>query len=106
MDLTPLQAKCPTCHSSDVFYTCHVTCCFNHVCNDCKTTFELATDLVRKQPDWSIEPPSDRDTSLPMAPCAECEGTSVFQVGEGPELFCADCRTVLTLRFEKVVADR
>ena len=98
-----IQALCPTCGSGDVFYSCHVTCCFNHVCNACRATFELATKVTGKR-EGPFEVPADRDTSLPMAPCAACGKADVFQEEGAPGLVCASCHSLLALEYEKVVA--
>ncbi len=106
--LVPIQAKCPTCQSRDVFYTCHVTCCFNHVCNDCKTTFELATHAIRNDSHRinSVAEMADRDTTLPTAPCASCEKTDVLQIEGTNDLYCISCCSILALEYEKIVANR
>ncbi|HEX5036005.1 MAG TPA: hypothetical protein VFX30_02470 [bacterium] len=106
MLLAPILAKCPTCGSQDVFYSCHVTCCFNHVCNECRTTFELATDASGDRYEGTFPDPGERDTSLPMAPCAVCEKAEVYQLPEGGNLVCSSCRALLSLRYEKIVPDR
>jgi hypothetical protein len=50
--------------------------------------------------------PNDRDTSLPMAPCAACEKADVFQMEGRDELLCASCHSLLALEYEKIVSDR
>lgn len=102
--LFPIQASCPTCGSRDVFYTCHTSCCFNHVCNDCRTTFELATRLVGRTEERPAVP-EDRDTSLPMVRCGACEKTNVFQAEGWDELLCVSCHSLLALEYEKIVSD-
>lgn len=102
--MIPIQAKCPTCGSADVFYSCHVSCCFNHVCNACRTTFELSTRVLGKSGE-TPSMPQDRDTSLPMAPCAECGKANVFQAEGRDELVCASCHSLLALEYEKIVSD-
>ena len=104
--LEPIKASCPTCGSSDVFYSCHVTCCFNHVCNACRTTFELATEETGRKFDGVFVDIGERDTSLPMAPCAVCEKADVSQLSESGDLVCSSCRALLSLRYEKIVPDR
>ena len=46
MTLIPISVVCPQCGSGEVFYSCNPTCCYNHVCNHCYTTFELETTRV------------------------------------------------------------
>ena len=35
--------RCPQCNSADVVYSCEPKCCYNHVCAECRSTFELNT---------------------------------------------------------------
>jgi hypothetical protein len=67
----------------------------------------LATRIIRKDSHQfqSVAEMADRDTTLPTAPCAECEGTNVFQVEGGETICCVDCRALLTLVYEKVALD-
>jgi len=104
MALTHIQASCPICRSCNVFYSCHVSCCFNHVCGDCRATFELATKLLGKS-DESVKSPADRDTSLPMAPCAFCGKADVYALQGHKELVCVSCHSLLALEYEKIVSD-
>jgi hypothetical protein len=49
-----------------------------------------------------LETPVDRDTSLPMVPCSECESSAVFQIDDSDLLFCTKCRAFLGLDYEKI----
>ena len=86
MTLTPISVVCPQCGSADVFYSCKPECCYNHVCNNCYTTFELETTRVGEvTEDFAIPP--DPDPSAPTAPCARCHEPRVFAIGDvGPRL--------------------
>ncbi|MBZ5553593.1 MAG: hypothetical protein LAO21_12790 [Acidobacteriia bacterium] len=107
MTIAPLSVICPQCGSRRVSYSCTPNCCFNHVCADCFSTFELSTKKQGRQVDpGSIERMvGERDTTLPTAPCAGCESIEVFQVrdtdtaGAGDEnpLVCLTCGSLLTL---------
>lgn len=104
--LVPIAALCPTCSSAEIFYSCHTSCCFNHVCNDCRTTFELATDSAGEKLQGDFSDPGERDTSLPMAPCGACESVDVYGLKDSSRLVCVSCRELLTLRFEKIRPDQ
>lgn len=98
-----IQAKCPACGSADVFYTCHTTCCFNHVCNNCRTTFELSTRVISDGGSIGLGPCERIDTTLPTAPCAACEKTDVYQIEGSEDLICTACHSLLALEYDKVV---
>ena len=79
MLLSQISVSCPQCGSKDVVYSCQPTCCFNHVCNHCYTTFELeTTKLGETQEDFEM--PQVSDPSGPTAPCARCGETKVFAI--------------------------
>ncbi len=102
MPLDTIQARCPHCQSSDVFYTCTPNCCFNHVCNECSSSFELSTSpLPGPVPEEAGHPP-DRDSCAPTVPCAKCQGINVYQLPGGKALFCLDCRSLLKIEYENV----
>ena len=108
MLLTPLTAPCPQCGSKDVLYSCKPECCFNHVCGNCYATFELATDRVGDTQEEIGPVPEVPDATGPTAPCARCGEWRVYAregVAAAPAgLVCVDCRALLTLRYENVVA--
>src|ERR1017187_496159 len=68
MKLIPISAICPQCGSGDVFYSCNPTCCYNHVCNKCYTTFELETTRVGEVGE-NFDIPPDPDSGAPTASC-------------------------------------
>jgi hypothetical protein len=97
-----LHLTCPLCGSSDVFYSCEPKCCFNHVCADCKATFEPVTHKAEGK--RTISPPDPLpDSSDPTAACCVCESVAVYVDDDGA-LVCADCRQVLTLELTEVAA--
>ncbi len=104
--LTTVQARCPSCQSTEVFYSCSPNCCFNHVCSECQSSFELSTSPLPGSGqgldmDASGLPP-EPDACSPTAPCAKCQGIRVYQLSGGETLFCLDCRTLLKLGYENV----
>jgi hypothetical protein len=103
--LTPLTVACPECASRDVLYSCKPECCFNHVCNQCYTTFELETERVGElQEDFTMPP--DPDPSAPTAPCARCGECKIFVLSDGPhsgQHLCVSCRALLKLSIIDVV---
>ncbi|HUQ91566.1 MAG TPA: hypothetical protein VM120_07780 [Bryobacteraceae bacterium] len=97
---TKLHLKCPVCGSADVFYSCEPKCCFNHVCGDCRSTFEPVTQPAGGQ--RRIAPPEDLpDPTDPAVACCRCESVAVY-VDEDGALVCADCGTVMTMELTEI----
>ena len=103
MRLSAISVPCPQCGSKDVVYSCQPTCCFNHVCNNCYTTFELETIKVGEMREEFPMPP-DPDPSSPTAPCARCGEARVFAIvdSQGPEYLCVSCKALLSLSFTEM----
>jgi hypothetical protein len=97
----PLRLECPTCHSVDVFYTCTPNCCFNHVCNDCRTTFEPMTQRLGETLAGIEAPDPLPDASDPTVACAVCDSTAVYLLADG-RLVCAGCGMLLRLEITEV----
>jgi hypothetical protein len=103
MRLRHIQVACPKCGSSNVAYSCEPECCFNHVCGDCLSSFQLETlDLGGRASD--LEPVGDiRDTCLPTAACARCDSINVWMtdgtnsLSDPHRAICADCGANLEL---------
>lgn len=97
--------RCPTCGSSDVVYTCEPKCCFNHLCAECRTTFELGTRKSGKSsgslPGISVAEPLSGE---PSVACAACESLRLAALNpeSGGELVCGDCGALLELQYENV----
>lgn len=127
MSVVPLRdiVRCPECGSRDVVYSCEPKCCFNHVCADCKTTFQITTARTgRTNPDSADV--SQPDSGDPTTSCCCCHGLKVGALAtealpterttkpsptEKTEnnallLVCGDCRAVLTLQYEDVASGR
>ena len=113
MTLTPLSVACPQCGSADVVYSCQPQCCFNHVCNNCYTTFELETTRVGEVQEAIVAPP-EPDPSGPTAPCARCGEATVFaivpdggtaapsQSASAGRYVCGACKALLTLELTAI----
>ena len=103
MRLSPISISCPQCGCKDVVYSCQPTCCFNHVCNQCYTTFELETIRVGELHGEFAAPP-DPEPLSPTAPCASCGEARVFAIAnsEAPQYVCASCNALLALNFTEI----
>jgi hypothetical protein len=104
MTLTPISVPCPECGSTEVLYSCKPECCYNHVCNQCYTTFELETSRVGEVTE-DFETPPEPDSSAPTAPCARCHEPQVFAIegaGKPPQYVCAACKALLTLQCAEI----
>ena len=95
-----LQIPCPHCGSLDVFYSCEPKCCFNHVCADCKGTFEPVTHATGARRRIAL-PEELPDPSEPAVACAKCESVAVYQDEDG-SLVCADCGAVLEMELTEL----
>lgn len=96
-----LSLACPVCGSADVFYTCTPNCCFNHVCNDCRATFEPATRATGAS-QLGIAPPDPMPGSTePTVACARCDSINVW-ILEDKRLVCGDCGSILELEITEV----
>lgn len=100
---TKLKLQCPVCGGGDIFYSCEPKCCFNHVCGDCRTSFEPATQATGKT--RRIAPPDDLpDATDPAVGCCKCESVAVYVDDDGA-LVCADCGAVLTMELTEISAN-
>ena len=96
-----LSFACPVCGSKEVFYSCEPKCCFNHVCSDCRATFEPVTRAVGGK-EAGIEPPDPLpECTDPTVACAKCESTAVYAMEDG-RLVCASCGSLLELEMTEV----
>lgn len=100
----PMSSKivipCPHCGSADVFYSCEPKCCFNHVCEQCKGTFEPATRALGGR--RSIAPPDPLpDCTEPAVACCKCESVAVYVDTDGV-LVCHDCGATLALEMTEL----
>ena len=106
MHLSPLTVACPNCGSRDVTYTCEPKCCFNHLCGNCYSTFELLTRPLGRQLNDVEVPAQEKDGLTPTAACALCESVELFQLDESnasrDTLYCASCHALLKLEIDAV----
>jgi hypothetical protein len=107
MGLSSLKdvVRCPQCNSADVVYSCEPKCCYNHVCAECRSTFELNTVKTgESDPIWveNKEPDSTEATTG----CASCESLRVAVLRSEPDviLVCGDCQALSKLVVEEFVA--
>jgi len=98
--------RCPHCQGAEIVYSCEPKCCFNHVCADCRSTFELNTAKTgrfdRESPIEAVEPGS----ADPTTGCAACESLRLAVLASDAKetlLLCADCRAISRLLVEEFV---
>jgi hypothetical protein len=97
-----LSLNCPVCGSSDIFYSCEPKCCFNHVCADCRSTFETASRALGGSVGGLDAPDPLPDSTEPTVACIKCESTRVYVLDDG-RLACAACGALLELELNEVV---
>ncbi len=98
--------RCPKCGGAEIVYSCEPKCCFNHVCADCRSSFEINTEKTgqydRTTPVQAEAPVSGDPTTA----CAVCESLRLAVLkSEASEtlLLCADCRAVSRVVIEEFV---
>lgn len=97
---------CPKCGSQDIVYSCEPKCCFNHVCADCRSTFEVNTEKTGRVDQTTPIEAGEPDSSDPTTGCAACESLRVAVLSTSKEetlLLCAKCRAVSRLVIENFV---
>jgi hypothetical protein len=97
MELLPIKVACPVCGSENITYTCEPKCCFNHICDSCYSTFELATEVARRDLEISNFQPEERDPLAPTVACDRCKSVDVYALEDGDTLFCTSCHALLNL---------
>lgn len=98
-----LTLACPLCGSKDIVYSCEPKCCFNHVCSDCRATFEPVTHAAGGRITGILPPQPLPECTDPTVACEKCESTKVY-VLEDDRLVCASCGLILTLELTEVCA--
>ena len=102
--------RCPHCQSAEVVYSCEPKCCWNHVCGDCRTSFQLVTEKTGEFDHKSAISPVEPESGDPTTGCAACESMKLAVVrSEGfntGTLICGDCRAVLKLAIEEVAVGK
>ena len=98
--------RCPQCGGSDIVYSCEPKCCFNHVCADCRSTFELNTQKTGRFDQDTAISAEEPQSGEPTTGCASCESLKVAVLsasGEDTLLLCANCRAISKLVVEEFV---
>ena len=98
---------CPKCGGKEIVYSCEPKCCFNHVCADCRSTFELNTEKTGRSDHEAAISGEEPDSSDPTTGCASCGSLRMAVLSSTPAetlLLCASCRAVSKLVIEEFVA--
>jgi DNA-directed RNA polymerase subunit RPC12/RpoP len=98
--------RCPKCGGREIVYSCEPKCCFNHVCADCRSTFEINTHKTGRFDREAAREFSEPLSGEPTTGCAACDslGLAVLSTSEQETLLlCGRCRAVLTLAIEEFV---
>ena len=103
MKTRKLEIICPQCGSREVSYSCTPSCCFNHVCGACYTTFEPVTHMTGETLSGVEAPDPLPEPGDPTVACDKCESIEVYMTGDDA-LVCAQCGSVLTLELTEVAA--
>lgn len=97
--------RCPNCGGGDIVYSCEPKCCFNHVCADCRSTFEINTEKTgRFEPAGLPAATELPDSSAPTTGCAQCESLrlAVFSSSDAETLLlCGDCGALSRMKIEE-----
>jgi DNA-directed RNA polymerase subunit RPC12/RpoP len=96
-----LTLACPTCGSTEVFYSCTPNCCFNHVCSGCGTTFEPVTVASGGRLSGVMPPDPLPEAADPTTACILCDSTAVYLTADD-RLVCAHCGALLTLELTEI----
>jgi hypothetical protein len=97
---------CPQCGGNEIVYSCEPKCCYNHVCADCRSTFELNTKKTGQFDRESLAEAREPLSGDPTTGCANCDSLKIAVLKSDSDpmlLLCADCRSVLTLQIEQFV---
>ncbi len=98
--------RCPKCGGAEIVYSCEPKCCFNHVCADCRSTFEInsiRTGQAMGEVTAKIEEPQSGE---PTTCCASCESLRVAVLKNEDNqtlLFCGDCGAISKMVVEEFV---
>ena len=98
--------RCPKCGGAEIVYSCEPKCCFNHVCADCRSTFEINTQKTGQFDRTSQLEFAEPDSGDPTTGCANCESLNLAVLRSDTRqtlLVCGKCRAVLKLAIEEFV---
>ena len=108
MQTRKLEIPCPTCGSLEIFYSCTPSCCFNHVCDNCRCTFQTGSAVNGTRHAGAIAPQPIPDGTDPAVACAKCESVAVYRLpadhADAEALVCPACGTGLTLELNDIAA--
>src|SRR5689334_21356491 len=98
--------KCPHCGGSGIVYSCEPKCCFNHVCADCRSTFEVNTQKTGESDSTFAAAAVEPESGDPTTACASCESLKIAVVQSGDEfkVVCGKCAAVSKVVIEEFVA--
>jgi hypothetical protein len=98
--------RCPHCSGSEVVYSCEPKCCFNHVCADCRSTFEINTKKTGEFDQATAASAAEPESGDPTTACASCECLRIAVVHRGDEtmVVCGKCAAVSRVVIEEFVA--
>ena len=108
MSLRPLKdlIHCPKCGSTDIVYSCEPKCCFNHVCADCRSTFEINTEKTgqfeRTLP-FNVPEPDSSDATTACAACDSLRVAVLTTDDAETLLVCGSCRAISKMLIEEFV---
>ena len=98
--------RCPKCGGAEIIYSCEPKCCFNHVCADCRSTFEINT-VKTGQTVTSTASVEEPQSGEPTTCCAACESLHVAVLSSENNLtllWCGKCGAVSKMVIEEFVA--
>ena len=98
--------RCPKCGGGEIVYSCEPKCCFNHVCADCRSTFEINTQKTGEFDRSSQLQFAEPESGDPTTGCSACESLSLAVLRTDANetlLVCGKCRSVLKLAIEEFV---
>jgi hypothetical protein len=84
-----------------VFYSCTPDCCFNHVCGECRSTFEPVTTLAGGTASGIAQPDPLPGPGDPTVACVRCGSTAVYMT-ESDAMVCSSCGALLKLEITEV----
>ena len=96
--------RCPKCQGAEIIYSCEPKCCFNHVCADCRSTFEINTQKTGCFDQETQVDAREPESGDPTTGCAACESLqiAVLSVSDSETLMlCGNCRAVSRLVIEE-----
>ena len=99
--------RCPKCQGAEIIYSCEPKCCFNHVCAECRSTFEInavKTGEFDRETQIDAEEPQSGDPTTACASCGKLRVGVLRSSGDQTLLLCADCRAVSRMVIEEFVA--